>query len=253
MDAQFERRLTEAVRDLSGEGDPPATLERLVEIAPEFFPHCHHAGVSIVERDGIRTPAATSEELRQLDEAQYTLGQGPCFEAIRSTPTVVVEDLAHDPRWPIWGRAMAEQLEIRSSLSFRLFTRSDHSWGALNVYSRLPRAFTDEDVVHGQTIAAMAAVVLARSINDEQLVRALETRTHIGQATGILMERYDLDADRAFEVLRRISSQTNTKLRDLGHPGRSGARRRDAGRGRRLTPRPLERGGALPPAATLGA
>jgi AmiR/NasT family two-component response regulator len=69
--------------------------------------------------------------------------------------------------------------------------------------------------VHGQTIAAMAAVVLAKSINDDQLVRALETRTHIGQATGILMERYDLDAERAFEVLRRISSQTNTKLRDL--------------------------------------
>ena len=110
---------------------------------------------------------------------------------------------------------MAEQLEIRSSLSFRLFTREDHSWGALNVYSRHPHAFTDEDVVHGQTIAAMAAVVLAKSVNDEQLVRALETRTHIGQATGILMERYDLDAERAFEVLRRISSQTNIKLRDL--------------------------------------
>jgi GAF domain-containing protein len=215
MHAQFERHLTEAVRDLSEEGDPPATLERLVEIAPEFFPRCHYVGVSIVEKGAIRTPAASTEELRLLDEAQYALGQGPCFEAIRSTPTVAVDDLAHDARWPIWGKAMSEQLGIRSSLSFRLFTREDHSWGALNVYSRHPHAFTDDDVVHGQTIAAMAAVVLAKSINDEQLVRALETRTHIGQATGILMERYDLDADRAFEVLRRISSQTNTKLRDL--------------------------------------
>lgn len=215
MDAQFERRLTEAVRDLSLEGDPPSTLERLVGIAPGFFSHCHYAGVSLVERGVISTPAATTEELRQLDEAQCALGQGPCFEAIRSTPTVLVDDLAHDPRWPAWGQAMAEQLEIRSSLTFRLFTCEDHSWGALNVYSRHPHAFTDEDVVHGETIAAMAGVVLAKSINDEQLVRALETRTHIGQATGILMERYGLDADRAFEVLRRISSQTNTKLRDL--------------------------------------
>jgi GAF domain-containing protein len=215
MDAQFERHLTEAVRQLSAEESPPATLERLVEIAPDFFPHCHYVGVSIVEKGTIRTPVASTEELRRLDEAQYALGEGPCFEAIRSSPTVMVDDLAHDPRWPTWGKAMSEQLEIRSSISFRLFTRADDSWGALNVYSRHPHAFTEEDVVHGQTIAAMAAVVLAKSINDDQLVRALETRTHIGQATGILMERYDLDAERAFEVLRRISSQTNTKLRDL--------------------------------------
>jgi GAF domain-containing protein len=215
MDAGFERHLAQAVRELSCEGGPSATLERLVEIAPEFFTHCHYVGVSLVERGVISTPAASTEALRQLDEAQYALGQGPCFEAIRTTPTVVVDDLAHDPRWPAWGRAMAEQLGIRSSLSFRLFTRAEDSWGALNVYSRHPRAFTDEDVVHGQTIAAMAAVVLAKSINDEHLVQALETRTHIGQATGILMERFDLDAERAFEVLRRISSQTNTKLRDL--------------------------------------
>lgn len=215
MDAGFERHLAQAVRELSSEGGPPATLERLVEIAPEFFMHCHYVGVSLVERGVIHTPAATTEELRQLDEAQYALGQGPCFEAIRSTPTVLVDDLADDPRWPLWGRAMADQLGIRSSLSFRLFTSAEDSCGALNVYSRHPRAFSHEDVVHGQTIAAMAAVVLAKSINDEHLVQALETRTHIGQATGILMERYDLDAERAFEVLRRISSQTNTKLRDL--------------------------------------
>lgn len=91
---QFERHLTEAVRELSREESPPATLERLVEIAPDFFPHCHYVGVSLVERGVIHTPAASTEELRQLDEAQYALGQGPCFEAIRSTPTVAVEDLA---------------------------------------------------------------------------------------------------------------------------------------------------------------
>jgi AmiR/NasT family two-component response regulator len=70
-------------------------------------------------------------------------------------------------------------------------------------------------VLQGQTIAALAAVALARSINDEQLASALATRTTIGQAIGIVMERYQLDADDAFSVLRRISSQDNIKLRDL--------------------------------------
>jgi GAF domain-containing protein len=211
----FAKRLADAVRDLGEQEDPPHTLERLVEIAPEFFDSCDYVGVSVVERAAIRTPVASTEKLRELDEAQYDLGQGPCREAIRSVPTVIVDDLATDPRWPEWGRAMVEELGIRSSLSFRLFTKPGDSWGALNIYSRTPHAFTQEDVVHGQTIAAMAAVVLARSINDHHLARALETRTVIGEAIGILMERYDIDAKRSFDVIRRLSSQSNVKLRDL--------------------------------------
>ena len=110
---------------------------------------------------------------------------------------------------------MVSELGIRSSLSFRLFTRPDDSRGALNVYSTEVAAFDDDDVLHGQTVAAMCAVVLALSIHDEQLAAALESRTVIGQALGMVMERYGLDEDSAFNVLRRIASQDNRKLRDL--------------------------------------
>lgn len=211
----FESQLADAVRDLDAQADPPHTLQRLVEITPEFFASCDYVGVSLVERDRISTPAASTERLRELDEAQYDLGQGPCRDAIRNHPTVIVDDLRTDPRWPTWGHAMVEELGIRSSLSFRLFTRPDRTWGALNVYSRSPAAFTDEDVAHGETVAAMAAVVLARSINDEHLVAAIGTRTVIGQAMGMIMERYGLDEDAAFSVLRRLSSHDNLKLREL--------------------------------------
>ena len=203
------------MRELDAQPDAPHTLQCLAEMTPEFFESCDYVGISLVERDRIRTPVATDERLRELDEAQYELGEGPCRASIVDHETVVVDDLATDPRWPAWGRAMVEGLGIRSSLSFRLFTRPDRTWGALNVYSTTPGAFTDEDVEQGRTIAAMAAVALARSISDEQLVRAIESRTVIGQAVGMLMERYGLDDDRAFDVLRRLSSQQNVKLRDL--------------------------------------
>ena len=211
----FEHQLADAVRELNEQADPPHTLQRMVDITPEFFDSCDYVGISLVEREHIRTPAASTEQLRELDELQYELGEGPCREAIRSHATIIVEDLHTDPRWPAWGRLMSEQLGIRSSLSFRLFTRADDTWGALNVYSRTPHSFTEQDVLHGQVIAAMSAVVLARSINDEHLARALETRTVIGQATGMVMERYGLDEQTAFNVLRRLSSQDNRKLRDL--------------------------------------
>ena len=211
----FEHQLADAVRELNDQADPPHTLQRMVDITPEFFDSCDFVGISLVERGLIHTPAASTEKLRELDQLQYELGEGPCREAIRSHATVIVEDLASDGRWPRWGRAMTEVLGIRSSLSFRLFTRPDDTWGALNVYSRTPHSFTDQDVLHGQVIAAMSAVVLARSINDEHLAAALETRTVIGQATGMVMERYGLDEQTAFNVLRRLSSQDNRKLRDL--------------------------------------
>lgn len=211
----FERQLAHAVRELNQQADSPRTLETMVALTPEFFDSCDFVCVSLVERAGIRTPAATNEKVRELDEAQYALGQGPCRDAIRHHETVLVDDLESDDRWPAWGRAMVVELGIRSSLSFRLFTRADDTWGALNLYSTRPHAFTEQDVLHGQTIAAMCAVALARSINDEQLATALESRTVIGQAIGMVMERYALDADAAFSVLRRLASQDNRKLREL--------------------------------------
>ncbi|GAA1941527.1 GAF and ANTAR domain-containing protein [Nocardioides hwasunensis] len=211
----FQRRLAEAVRELHDQVDPPHTLQRMVEITPEFFDSCDFVGVSLIEPDRIRTPAATNELLRQLDDSQFELEQGPCYEAIRNDPVVIIGDLATDSRWPIWGRAMVLELGVRASLSFRLFTRHDRSWGALNLYSRTPHAFSEVDVQHGQVVAAMCAVALAKAINDHQLATALESRTVIGQAMGMLMERYGLDEHAAFAAMRRISSQDNRKLRDL--------------------------------------
>jgi GAF domain-containing protein len=214
-DSRFERMLVDAVMRLNTEPDPPRTLQRLVDMVPEFFSSADMSGVSIVHGDHIETPAATSELLREVDEAQYRMGQGPCRDAIRAHETVAVGDLATDQRWPRWSARMVEELGIRSSLSLRLFSTPSDSLGALNVYSLTPHAFDHDDVLHGQTFAAMVAVVLARSIKEEQLATALESRTVIGQATGIIMCRFDLDAEKAFNVLRRLSSNSNTKLRDI--------------------------------------
>ena len=215
QDPRFEQDLTEAVRELEAEPDPPHTLERLVTLVPEFFPHADFVGVSLMSGNRIETPVASTEALRLVDQLQYTMHEGPCREAIRAEHTVVVDDLATDQRWPRWGARMVEQLGIHSSLSFGLFTTGSGTWGALNVYARQPHAFTQDDVLHGQAIATMSAVVLARSINEHQLATALETRTVIGQATGMIMERFGLDADASFNVLRRLSSQHNEKLRAI--------------------------------------
>ena len=74
----------------------------------------------------------------------------------------------------------------------------------------------DPDVQHlAELFATHAALALGRARQDEDLQTALGTRKVIGQALGIVMERYQLDEDRAFQFLVRVSSQGNVKLRDI--------------------------------------
>lgn len=101
-------------------------------------------------------------------------------------------------------------------LSFQLFTSAD-TLGALNLYSRRPEAFDEEDLSAGLMLAAHAAVALAESQHAEQLRTAALNRTIIGQAQGILMERFSLTGDRAFTVLRRVSQDRNVKLHEVAN------------------------------------
>jgi GAF domain-containing protein len=121
------------------------------------------------------------------------------------------DDLLRDERWPQWGHTIADELGVRSSLSYRLFI-TDDTIGSMDLYSRSVRAFDDDDWHQGQALAAHVAVAVATAQDTDHLKRAVVNRTVIGQAEGILMERFDLSADRAFEVLRRVSQDRNQKL-----------------------------------------
>jgi GAF domain-containing protein len=211
---EFNRDLAAAARAMSEEHGTQATLDRAVQVATDMLEHCDYAGISIVQPSGVETPAATDETLRRIDELQYELKEGPCLTAMRQTDVVVVTNLAEDPRWPHWGPHIARELDIHSSMSIRLFTSED-TMGALNCYAMKTDAFTGDDVLDGLVVAAHAAVALAGTIEEDGLRQALETRRMIGEATGILRERFGLTTDQAFAVLRRMSQQHNIKLHQV--------------------------------------
>lgn len=99
-------------------------------------------------------------------------------------------------------------------LAFQLYVEGDNL-GALNLYAGTAGAFDDESEHVGLLFAAHAAIAYAGVRTQFQLQRAIATRELIGQACGILMERYKLSADRAFAVLVRTSQTGNVKLRDV--------------------------------------
>ena len=205
-------QLSAVARSLRSEEDVEHTLEKAVSLAVELIEGCDEAGVSLVRaKRRIDTPAATSESVRRGDALQYELNEGPCLDAIWDEETVSSPDLAQEKRWPLWGPRVVEELDMRSMLCFQLFT-DGNSLGALNLYSHQVDGFEDADTTEGLALASHVSVALAAAQEIETLHSAVEARTVIGQAEGILMERFDLAPHQAFAVLRRVSQESNTRL-----------------------------------------
>ena len=143
------------------------------------------------------------------------------MDATYEHETIRVDDLASDRRWPELADR-AREVGAASMLCIQLFVAGD-DLGALNLLARRPGAFTDESERIGLMFASHAAVALAQAQKLNHLGRALASRDLIGQAKGVLMERYKITADQAFALLARASQDTNRKLTEvaehLAHTG----------------------------------
>jgi GAF domain-containing protein len=190
---------------------PHETYERIAQYACVAV-DASDSGIMLSSgRRSFVSARGTSDVVNQAHELQVECDEGPCLDAIRGGEAVYVTgDAPRDERWPVWGARVAE-LGLRSVVSVRLETR-DHRYGSLNAYSASLNDFTFSDVEVMQYLAAHASAAIAASLNVEHLNVALETRTQIGQAQGILMLAYGLEPDGAFQYLRRLSQHSNTRL-----------------------------------------
>lgn len=213
--ADLARALDEAARGLLERGEEDGvdhTLGLIVRGAIHTIPHVEQAGISLVERGGGVQPYVPSNDVvRELDELQSEFGEGPCLDAIWQEQRILVEDMAtaHD-RWPRWVEAARER-GIGSLMSFQLFA-DQGSAGALNMYASEPNVFDESTSDAGRLFAAEAALVLHGAQRVRSLHVALDSRDTIGQAKGILIERFGLDRKQAFSMLVKSSQDTNMKL-----------------------------------------
>lgn len=192
-------------------------VDETVEAVLRFALHavdCTHAGVMLVSDSGRRVETtATDPVVEKADQLQLEYQEGPCLSAIVQHHTYLVRDTATDGRWPRWAPRVAE-LGLRCALGIRLHTNST-TIGSLNLFNTEPDVFDSNDEAVAQILARHASVALASARQDETLAQAIDTRNLIGQAQGLLMERFDLDPDQAFAVLRRYSQDHNVKLREV--------------------------------------
>lgn len=195
--------------------DLDETLAVITAGAAEAVPGVDFVSISITGKDGrIQTLAPTDDLALQADDLQYKLGEGPCLDVVFDTPVVEVDDIATDLRWPKYGPRAAMEFGIGAQLGFQ-FLAEPHARGGVNLYSTSTHALTTESRQLGAMFANLAAAAMGWSREHTNLNEALMTRTEIGQAIGIVMERYRLDPDRAFSFLVRTSQTGNIKLREV--------------------------------------
>lgn len=215
--SQEELGLATALADLAGalqaRRDVSAVCEEVVLAGARFVPEAEDAVLSLAERGGMRTAAATGESAQRMGALQYWCRQGPCLQAIDEGALVRVDSLRHESRWPEFTRRVIQR-EGGSVLSVPLMVEG-RALGALMLWARRDGVFDGVDERIGSVLAAHAAVAVAGARERGHLRTALDSRDVIGQATGILMERRRVSAQEAFSLLSGASQHMNRKLREV--------------------------------------
>jgi GAF domain-containing protein len=190
-----------------------AALQSLAVSAANNIPGADFVSISL-HREGepMQTVAATDPLAEQTDNLQYQLREGPCYAAITDERFVLVNDLAAAVEFPHYG-PKAVDLGVGAQAAIQLLHNGERA--GLNLYARTSGAFDRSTVQIAELFATQAGALLGYAEQVEQLSEALHTRTDIGTAVGILMERYSIDRHQAFRFLSRVSQTRNIKVRLL--------------------------------------
>ena len=149
---------------------------------------------------------------RQLLDLQNLHGEGPCLDAMVTGAQIRVVDLATETRWPRFT-ADAARLGVVGMLCTPM-ALGPRSNGTLTLIGTTA-PFDDDAAGLARIFAVHAAIGLSGAVHSESLTAAVSSREVIGQAKGILMERFKMTPDVAFAALVKVSADSNVKLRTV--------------------------------------
>jgi GAF domain-containing protein len=199
------------------------TMDILVQTSVRFT-SATQAGLLLADADGVlHVVASTNERTSEVEEAQLGFDEGPCLDCIKSGEPIEVVDLSQtSDRWPRFvARALASGFTAVHASPLRL---RDQTFGAMNLFSTGPDAFSDRDTALALALTQVATISLVQhqtirqqgSVND-QLQRALDSRILIEQAKGVLAQRHGVPIDAAFVLLRTHARASSLRLHDVAN------------------------------------
>lgn len=215
-DKQSADAFVALARELSAQPSATEAMQRIAFAAVPIVDGASCAGITVRKNDHFKTVAATSDLPGAVEALEYEFG-GPCMDAILHESVIHVAELRTETRWADFVAA-ARGFEVLSVLSYRLYLNREEPMGALNLYASEAHAFDASAVHTGELFAAHAAFALAVVAEHEKVTNlrvALESNRDIGVAIGILMTRYLVTREAAFDLLRSASQHAHRKLRDI--------------------------------------
>ena len=220
-------------------------LREVPRIAVRHVAEGASCGMTIRPEGGPVTATASDPVAAGVDEIQYRLDDGPCPQALRDGHVVAIDDTGWSQRWPEFEERAAAA-GFRSCLAIPMQAipmqavpmqagladaglagdgpadEAPAAIGVLSLYARDTAAFGDEQAHRAEQFAENATVALAIAERlmtyanlNEQLRASLVSRPVIDQAIGIIIGRERCSQSAAFGILRKVSQNSNTKLRDL--------------------------------------
>lgn len=220
MTAPFDEiylRIAEFAQNLhTSETHAGVVIAELTEFAATVIPGAQSAGITTVKphNTAVSTPAATNRWPILLDQIQQQHHQGPCLTAASDQVPIDINDLEHDRRWPKYRADVLAQTPIRSIMSFEL-AGTPHLMAALNVYADHPHAFDEHAHAIGRIFSTHTSLAWDAARSRDQFTQALASRDIIGQAKGLVMERFGIDALQAFAMLRKLSQDSNIPVAQI--------------------------------------
>lgn len=211
---ELAMRMAELARTVASPRSLQEVFAGVTAAAKELIPGVDTAGVLLIAANNSFESLGGLDDLpRELDELQMRFDEGPCRQAALADVVVRTDDFRSEQRWPRFSPASVE-LGVLSGLSFKLYT-ADRTAGALNLFGFSANPWDEDAVTTGTVLAAHAASAIVASRQEAQLKTALLTRDRIGQAKGVIMERYKVDDVQAFEIMRQLSQHSNTRLAEI--------------------------------------
>jgi hypothetical protein len=210
-------RFTEAMTALDDLASPRAALgSHFIDVLPVTG-----AAVSTIgDPLGSETLSATDARAVRIDELQFDLGEGPCWDAVRSARPIMETDLVTNGhrRWPAFSSAIRAE-PVSSIFAFPLVI-GPFRFGAVDLYSRQPVTLDRTQVDHA---VAMAGVVARRVLRDA--VGAADrgeygepnplSRRVVHQATGVVLAQLDISAEDAYLMIQGHAFAANRSVMDV--------------------------------------
>jgi GAF domain-containing protein len=196
------------------------TLQQVADAAKRLF-GADGAGLMLVDQEGLlRWASASDQSAQTMEDSQERLAQGPCAVAFSQRLPAAIRNVRTEPDWGeftqvLIGEGICAALSVPVELDGGVI-------GTLDVYTAEPRDWDPSEVAALQAYAGLVASLLSAAVTAQvtgrladQLQAALEHRWLIEQAKGVLMGREQLDAQAAFERLRRAARSSTRRLADV--------------------------------------